>query len=37
MWIAGTIEPTTIKLLEIRRFLERNRLEHVDGSMKPRG
>jgi hypothetical protein len=37
MWIAGTIEPTTIKLLEIRRFLERNRLEHVDGSMEPRG
>ena len=34
MWIAGTTEPTTIKLLEIRKFLERNRLEHVDGSMK---
>ena len=34
MWIAGTTGPTTIKLLEIRKFLERNRLEHVDGSMK---
>jgi hypothetical protein len=36
MWIARTIKPTTIKLLEIRRFLDRYGLEHVDGSRKPR-
>jgi hypothetical protein len=36
MWIARTIKPTPIKLLEIRRFLERDELEHVDGSMKSR-
>jgi hypothetical protein len=36
MWIARTIKPTPIKLLEIRRFLERDEFEHVDGSMKSR-
>ena len=30
MWIAGTAKPTTIKLLEIKRFLERYASEHVD-------
>jgi DNA-binding transcriptional regulator YiaG len=28
MWIARTIKPTTIKLLEIRRFLEKSGFEH---------
>ena len=32
MWIAGTAKPTTIKLLEIKRFLERYASEHVDSS-----
>ena len=36
MWIARTIKPTTIKQLEIRRFLERYGLEHADGSNKQR-
>jgi hypothetical protein len=36
MWIARTTKPTTVKLLEIRKFLKRNGLEHLDGSMRPR-